>query len=229
MRARRQAPALEASDREVGSSTTLKVVIASLIALTSLLGAVGAWRASEASEGAASAERKGFAELVASRREQARVRAGLDATFFDYIRAKAYGEQARILRRQAAGAAREDAVRLNAEARALATLSAKVAAVVDPDALNDDGELALGEKFLLDYQEAGRRADLDPRAEFRESDDLGVKSEWLVLTTAVMIAAAFFFTLAQVSRTRTRLLYLGVGLLVLVAASAALAVLEVFA
>jgi hypothetical protein len=224
---RRRAPALEAPEREAGASTTLKVVIASLIAVTSLLGAVGAWRASEASDGAASAERKGFAELVASRREKAQIRSRLDETIFDYVRANTYREQARLLGRQAAVASREDAARLRAEAQAVTELSRRVRGFVPPDALTADGALALNQKFAREYEVAKGRLGLDASPEFRESDKLSSKSEWLVLTTAVMIAAAFFFTLAQVSRRRARVLYLGVGMVVLVAAGLSLALLEV--
>jgi hypothetical protein len=216
-------------DTDAGASTILKTVIAALIALTSLLGAVGAWRASEASDNAASAERKGFAELVASRREQARIRARLDATLFDYMRAKAYGEQARLLRRQAIGASREDAARLRSEATALAEVSRTIGTYVDPDAVDDEDELVLSQKFLLDYEHAKTLADLDPKLEFDEADEASEKSEWLVLTTTGMIAAAFFLTLAQVARTRdrrARAIFLGAGIAVMLAAAAALAIFE---
>jgi hypothetical protein len=131
-----------------------------------------------------------------------------------------------VLAGRARSAAPPDAARLRAEAAALNRVSRRIRDFVDRDAVTPDGEFVLDEKLKRDLELAERRLDLDPKPELRQADDLSSKSEWLVLTTTVMIAAAFFFTLAQVSRKRARALYLSIGLIVLVAAAASLAMLE---
>ena len=50
-----------------------RVLIPVLIALTSVLGAVGAWRASAASGAAAGAERRAFADTVAAEQQRAAI------------------------------------------------------------------------------------------------------------------------------------------------------------
>jgi hypothetical protein len=225
VRRRTPAPGRARPDREV-DGTTLKVVIASLIAFTSLLSAVGAWRAAEADDNAASQERKAFADVVAAGRERAQIAARIDEAVFDFIRSQVYARQAGVLAGRARSAARPDAARLRAEAAALNRVSRRIRDFVDRDAVTPDGEFVIDEKLKRDFDVAERRLDLDPKPELRQADDLSSKSEWLVLTTTVMIAAAFFFTLAQVSRKRARALYMSIGLIVLVAAAASLAMLE---
>jgi hypothetical protein len=202
------------------------VVAASLIALTSLLGAIAAWRAEVASMKGDDAERKGFADNVENEQQKARIRSSLQDDLVTYQRARSVQALAKGLREQARTASSADAARLAVEAAANEKLAKDVLSRLDTDALRPDGTLDLSRKYELEYALASSHSDLDPKPEFAGSDILAKKSERLVGLTALLIAAAFFFTLAQISRRGLKLLYLGGGLTVLLTASVLLLLVE---
>lgn len=209
------------------SSTRFKIVVASLIALTSLLAALAAWRAEVASMKGEDSERKGFADSVANEQAAAQIRSGLQDTLLSYERAQFYRAQAIAFRKRAARAPAADGARLRAQATAQEGLAKVVLGTIDRDALRPDGSLDLKRKFQLDYTLAKSAQDIDSKPDFARSDSFSTKSERLVGLTAMLIAAAFFFTLAQVTRRRTKPLYVGGGLIVLVAATVLFVIVEV--
>lgn len=209
-------------------STRFRIAVASLIAFTSLLAALAAWRAEAASLKGDEVERKGFAESVADEHVKARIHSTTEQDLIAYDRALSYFAQARALQHEAAVATSGDAVRLRTQARAHRELGTRLLrGEVSPDALRRDGSLDLEREFEINYAQAKLHTDLDPTPEFHEADTLSVRSERDVGLTALLIAAAFFFTLGQVAMRRTRMLYVAGGGAVLVSASVLLLLVEV--
>lgn len=208
-------------------STRLRVVIASLIATTSLVAAVGAWRASLASSASSGADRKGFADSVTRSRAVAEIRAALAATLLDYARARSYAEQAKALRAQARRAPPAERARLVAIAESKERLEQVARNSIDADALRPDGTLDLDRKFDFELSLQRSTQDMDPREEFARGNALNTKTERLVGITALLVSGALFFTLAQVSRRRVYLLYLAAGAVVLGTSTILLIVVEV--
>jgi hypothetical protein len=205
----------------------MRILMASLIAFTSVLGAVGAWLASVASGAAGDADRKGFADNVARTQQRTAILIRTDAILLDYVRMRAYEDQAAALRDQAQGATLVDATRLEAQADGDQKLAEFLKSNLDPDAIRPDGTLDLRQKFQIEFALAESQQDLDPVPDFATSDRMRSKSEHLVGLTALFIAAALFLTIAQVSKTNARRLYLAGGLVVLVGTAALLFVVEV--
>jgi hypothetical protein len=202
-----------------------RVLVPALIALTSLLGAVGAWRASSASGGAAGAERQAFADTVAAEQERAAIETIIGSIEFDYARRLALQQSAAALRAQAAADEPEEASRLTA--LAAAQEAAAAAYVIDADALAPDGSLDLDGKREVEWGLAASQQDLDPAPEMALAADLRTKSQRLVGLTAFLIAAALFLTLAEVSRNpRVETLYWHGGAAVLVVSAVLLIVVE---
>jgi hypothetical protein len=200
-------------------------LIPALIAVTSLLGAVGAWRASTASGGAAGAERQAFADTVAAEQQRAAIETIVGSIEFGYARRLALQESASALRAEAETAAPETAARLTA--LAAAQEAAAAAYVIDADALAPDGSLDLEAKRQVEWGLAASQQDLDPAPEMARAADLRVKSQRLVGLTAFLIAAALFLTLAEVSRNpRVEILYWHGGAAVLVVSAVLLTVVE---
>jgi hypothetical protein len=204
----------------VHKSARFRVVVALLIALTSLLGALAAWRAEAASIKGDSAERKGYAQNVAAERWNAQIRGTLQSTLLNYQRAQVSLTLAKALRTEAGTSAPADAARLRAEARADESLGNQVLTQVDPDALNPNGSLNLKRQYTLQQAVARSSEDIESKDEYLIADHQAKKSERLVGLTALLIAAAFFFTLVPVGRRRATIpIYLGGGLVVLVSAT----------
>ncbi len=206
------------------SGRRFKLLLGALIAATTFLGALGSWRATEARGEARSAERKAVSNQRMAVQQETVIRAGLAATELDYMRRTSLLAAAAELRIQAANdpvlAADMTAV---ANAYELAAFNQQV----DPDALRPDGTLDLEAKFDLEWYSAGLRQDLDPRPEFAEADAMRLKAERIVGVTALFVAAALLFTLAEISRhERGRRLYFFGGIGVGMAATALLTILE---
>jgi hypothetical protein len=200
-------------------------LIPALIAVTSLLGAVGAWRASTASGGAAGAERQAFADTVAAEQQHAAIETIVGSIEFSYARRLALQESATSLRAEAETAEPEAAARLTA--LAAAQEAAAAAYVIDADALAPDGSLDLEAKRQVEWGLASSQQDLDPAPEMARAADLRARSQRLVGLTAFLIAAALFLTLAEVTRNpRVEILYWHGGVAVLVVSAVLLIVVE---
>ncbi len=196
------------------SGRRFKLLITALIAATTFLGALGSWRATEAGGSARRAERKAVADERAAVLQETVIRAGIAATELDYMRRTSLLAAAAELRSSAEqdATAAPDLIALAASYE-LAAFNQPI----DPDALRPDGTLDLEAKFDLEWYAAGLRQDLDPGPEFDEAEAMRLKSERIVGVTALFVAAALLFTLAEVSRhDRGRRFYflggLGVGL-----------------
>ena len=191
-----------------------RVLIPVLIALTSVLGAIGTWRTSNASGAAAGAERRAFADTVAAEQQRAAIETVVGSIEFGFARRLALQQSAASVRSDAAAAEPEEAARLTT--LAAAQEAAAAAYVIDPDALHPDGSLDLEGKREVEWGLASDLQDLDPGPEMDRAVELRAKSQRLVGLTAFFIAAALFFTLAQVSRNRrVEILYWTGGLAVL--------------
>ena len=202
-----------------------RALIPILIALTSVLGAVGTWRTSAASGAAAGAERRAFADTVAAEQQRAAIETVVGSIEFSYARRQALQESAVALRDDAAEAEGDEAARLNA--LAAAREAAAAAYVIDADALRPDGSLDLDAKREVEWGLASDLQDLDPAPEMDRAAALRARSQRLVGLTAFFIAAALFFTLAQVSRSRrVEILYWNGGLGVLAVSVVLLSVVE---
>jgi hypothetical protein len=200
-------------------------LIPALIAVTSLLGAVGAWRASTASGGAAGAERQAFADTVAAEQQRAAIETIVGSIEFSFARRRALQESAAALRAEAEGAEPAAAARLTVLAAAQEAAAAVY--VIDADALAPDGTLDLEAKRQVEWGLASSQQDLDPAPELARAADLRARSQRLVGLTAFLIAAALFLTLAEVTRNpRVEVLYWHGGVAVLVVSAVLLIVVE---
>jgi hypothetical protein len=207
------------------------VLVAALIGVSAVIGSVTAWRAEEASRAAEHADRRGIGDRVADQRARAEISADLQNIFFDYVRAQAARARAQAIAAELRRVPADDRDRLAAEAAADNALSREILDGIDADAFRNgrDTPIDLTRKFQIEYRLAQQSTDLDPTPEFDEAHAQRTKSERLVGLTALLIVAAFFFTLAQVLRRGPTRLYVVSGLAVLVASASLLVVLEVSA
>lgn len=202
-----------------------RALIPVLIALTSVLGAIGAWRASAASGAAAAAERRAFSNTVDAEQMRTIIESGLGRIEFSYARALALYVSAGVLRDEAATAG-------TGQQRLLSLAAAQEAEAgsywIDAGAVGPDGSLDLEAKREADWTAAAYTQDLDPEPEMARAAALRSTSQRLVGLTAFFIAAALFFTLAEVTRsTRAGALYWLGGASVLVVSTALLVIVEV--
>ena len=203
-----------------------RALIPVLIALTSVLGSIAAWRASTASGAAAGFERRAFANTLTAEQEGARIESDLASVEFTHARATALEAAAAALRGQVEGSEAAGAATLAALADAYDAAATSLGLFVTVGVLPDgslDLEAARAEQWAL----AGDLQDLDPAEETAAAEHLRAKSQRLVGLTALLIAAALFLTLAEVSRRRVVAdLYWRGGVLVLATSVVLLIVVE---
>ncbi len=203
-----------------------RALIPLLIALTSVLGSVAAWRASAASGAAGASERWAFANTLTAEQQGSRIETELASLEFTHARRTALEAAATALRSQADGV-EAGAASLEALADAYEAAAATLAQFISADAVGPDGRLDLEGMREAQWALAADLADLDPSEETAEAESLRSKSQRLVGLTALLIAAALFLTLAEVSRRRRVAdLYWRGGVVVLAAAVVLLMVVE---
>lgn len=210
-----------------GASARLRIIIAVLIATTSVFGAVAAWRAAVAGSEATAFERKAFDDEVARERARAAILNSLDSTFSSYIRSEEAKRRYEVLKEKAQSAQGVDKEQSLAEAEAYRNLAEINVAGIRVDSLRPDGTLDLERAFEIEWDQAQRAEDIDPEPDFIAADDALEKSERLVGLTALMIAAAFFLTLAEISKTVAHRAYFLGGTGVLSIATVLLLLVEV--
>jgi hypothetical protein len=194
-----------------------RALIPVLIALTSVLGSLAAWRASAASGAAGGAERRAFANTLASQQESARIETELASLEFTHARRTALEAAAGALRARAAADPAEGA-RLEALAGAYEAAAASLGLFIGVDAVEPDGGLDREGMRAEQWALAADLQDLNPAEETAAAQSLRAKSQRLVGLTALLIAAALFLTLAEVSRRHlVAVLYWRGGVLVLAA------------
>lgn len=204
-----------------------RTLIPVLIALTSVLGSVAAWRASAASGAAGASERWAFANTLTAEQQDSRIETELASLEFTHARRTALEAAATALRAQADGMEAAEAAPLEALADAYEAAAATLAQFISADAVGPDGRLDLEGMREAQWALAADLADLDPSEETAEAESLRNKSQRLVGLTALLIAAALFLTLAEVSRRRLVAdLYWRGGVVVLAAAVVLLMVVE---
>jgi hypothetical protein len=225
---------------ESGRSTkTLRRNVAILITIASVTAAAAAWRAEDRARIAEEKDREGFAQGIALEQARALIYSNLEDVVIAYARARAAIAEASALRAQAAKVAPDEADRLRAQAAADDARAGGILDSINPDAFVRGSSArtisatslagtAPGDDSKLQVDLAFRKTeeDLDPEPEFEQANQSFSKSDFDVGFAALAIAAAFFFTLAQISRTRATLLYVTGGLGALVASIVGLCVVE---
>ena len=166
------------------------------------------------------ADGAGFANSVAEQQAQASIHATVANDLVEYERARSYQAQATAFLHQATRALPADAQRLRVQATLDADLGTRILSFLNVDAFGPGHAFEPNKEFEIDFALARTNADFDSATEFAAAEHQATKADRLVGLTVLLIAAAFFFTLAQVSSRRsTAKLYLWGGLMVLLSAT----------
>lgn len=197
-----------------------------LIALTSVLGSLAAWRAAAASAEAGGAERRAFANTLAAQQESSRIETELASLEFTHSRRTALQAAADALRARAGVVEGAEAAQAAALADAYESAAGALGLFVTAE-VRPDGSLDLEALRAEQWALAADLQDLDPAEETAAAQALRSRSQRLVGLTALLITAALFLTLAGVSRRqRVAVLYWRGGVLILAASVVLLILVE---
>jgi hypothetical protein len=212
-----QAPARSRSTR--GPGPRARLVIAILIAATSVLAGVATWRSDAADR--ARSDALNAADIQARDRQGAieEIDANLNDSRITLVRVRVDERRAHALSAQARapGISPETRARARALAAGYTAMAATIRERVDPDVLAEGATPAAFKRARqLLIATAVSRRDLDPRPELRQADDHNQRSEDLRELAVGALIAALFLTCAEVWRSRWYRLFLGLGVAAIV-------------
>jgi hypothetical protein len=221
------------------SSKNFRRNAAVLITVASVAAAAAAWRAEDRARIAEEKDREGFAQDVALEQAKAQIYSGLEDVVIDFARARSLMAEASALRAEALKAAPAEADLLTAQADVDDVRAGGILDSINPDAfVKGSGTRTISaislagserggaSKFRVDLNFRKTSRDLESEPEFEEANQNFTKSDLDVGFAALAIASAFFFTLAQISRTRATYVYLVGGTTALIASIVALSIVE---
>jgi len=178
------------------SSDYFKTIVAVLIALVTVTGALVAWRASLANSSAGDADFAGLTATLNTEETRTLNKANLYANYQAYVSYVQYNELGNLVNADLKSAAPEAAPNLEhqkVEAWDLATANQYFfpSRYLDREG-NYDTQRQLGEAWA----EAGLGKDLNPEPHFTEADRLRIRANWLVGTITALAGALLLYTVA---------------------------------
>jgi hypothetical protein len=199
------------------SDNRMETFVALLIAVVTVIGAIVAWRASVADDGAGDAD---FAGLKASlNAEETRALNAVNA--YEH-----YGAYTTYWRYNALGnaladeieAAPDEAVDVLDRQRAEAYDLADANQDLFPNRfLNRDGTYSVARETGEAWADAAREKDLNPDPQYAEADKLRTKANQLLGTITLLGLALVVYTLVETVEGRSRLIFVGLGTLLALA------------
>lgn len=198
-------------------SERLNTVVAILIAVVTVLGAIIAWRASVFDDGAGDAD---FAGLhAAANYQEAKALSRVNAyehfaVFISYYRNRQVAEG---LEKLAAGADGARAKELQKQAREAAELAnASLTLLAQNNAaryLNRDDTYALNREIGAMMAQAAKQKDLNFGAQFDEAEVLRTKTARMLMTIVVLGISLVFFTLVETFEGRLQYAMIALGVI----------------
>ncbi len=186
----------------------LETVVAILIALITVTGALVAWRASVAADGAGDADNGGLRAMLNV--EETRASNGVNGY-------EAYGAFVNYARYQRLGSLLEDDPALDAERADANDLALANQFLFDNKFLNRDGTYDLQRQLGELWADASRERDLNPEPQFQEADKLRARSNWLLAVVAFLAVGLVLLTLVEAVADRLQTVFTGLGAVILVA------------
>ena len=227
------------SEREK-PSIQIKTILATLIALSTILGAIFAWRASSASGGASGADEDALL-AISNRLEIENVtRTSVYQHLQGYVRylanrgvSESFDEEAsrkfqEVIANNGEFADPEAEAQIQLLQEQLAQRgqealdrAAMAQYFLNPDYLRQDGTYDTAREIGEAVAEASRYRDVDPVPHFARADRLRNKTGNLLAVLLVLASAVWCFVLAQVLSKPGQYIAMGVGILILVAGASA--------
>ncbi len=196
-------------------SPRFQTLIAVLIAMVTVTGAIVAWRAATIGSEADDAEREGLLSTIVRERVDATNRTWLYndlRTFALYTEYQALADRlAQDAQTYREAGDEDEADRLAREAERYRLLSDNLRRFLFEGYITSEGTYDADAFLARRWAEAARKADLEPQDDLALADTLRLRAQRLVGGTIFLASALLLLTLAQISRSGLRYLFLAGG------------------
>jgi hypothetical protein len=185
------------ADTSSESNNRFKTIIAILIALVTVTGAIVAWRAAVAGGDAGDADLAGIAATLNTEETRTLNKANLYANYQAYANYVRYNELGNLIATDLENASSDEAAQLEqqkAEAWDVATTNQ---GFFPNRYLDEQGNYDIQRELGEAWAEAQQIKDLNPEPHFAEADHLRSKANWLVGAIIILSIALLFYTLAE--------------------------------
>lgn len=211
---------------QADSSDRFTTLVAIMIALVALIGAVVAWRASVAEDASGDADYAGLRAAINVEETRALDTSTAYAQYGAYVTYQRNSALGDLIAEDMDKATEDEAVILNsqrADAHDVATASERL---FQQRFLNRDGSYGVQRQLGEMWADASKERDLNPEPQFVEADRLRVKSNSLLAAVGVLALALVVYTLIESANGRAQWMLFALGTLLAIGGAAAAVVLE---
>jgi hypothetical protein len=198
-------------------SQRLETIVAILIAIATVAGAVIAWRASVADDGAGDADFAGLRASVLSEQTKALNDVNAYESYGSYTNYKRYQELGDLLEADQASAPEADAALLDRQRADNHDLSLSNQRLFPNKFLDRDGSYNVKRQLGEMWADAAKENDLNPDPQFSEADQLRSKANSLLGAVTILAVALVFYTLVEAVGDRMKYVLAGLGSLCMLA------------
>lgn len=202
-----------------------KTVIAVLIAVVTVIGAMVAWRASLASGSAGDADLTGVTATLDTEETRTLNKANLYANYQAYTNYMLHNELGNLIAADLEHASTDETPHLQQQKTAAWDVAITDQNFFRSRYLDKDGNYNTERDLGEAWAEAGQQKDLNPEPHFAAADQLRAKANWLVGTLIILALALLVYTIAEGMSHRFKYaLALGGTVFLLIGVGTALAV-----
>lgn len=197
----------------------LATLVAILIALATVIGAVVAWRASVAADGAGDADFAGLRATV--NLEETRALASVTAyeNYSAFMNYRRYEDLGNLLVEAQNQLDEDEAAALEPERVSAHDLALANQQLFPNKFLNRDGSYALRREMGEIFADAAKEKELQPDGQYAEADALRDKTNQLLIAVTILAVALVFYTLVETVGKRLQYGFVAIGLLCTLAGS----------
>jgi hypothetical protein len=198
-------------------SQRLETLVAILIAIATVVGAVVAWRSSVADDGAGDADFAGLRASVLAEETRALNYVNAYENYGSYANYRRYNEMGNLIEADEASAPEPELADLERQRADNNDLAISNQRLFPNKFLDRDGSYNVKRQMGEMWADAAKENDLNPDPQFVEADQLRAKANWLLAVVALLAVALVFYTLVESLGQRMKYVMVTLGSLCMVA------------
>ncbi|CAG0935397.1 hypothetical protein TFLX_04235 [Thermoflexales bacterium] len=201
-------------------------IVAIMIAVVAVIGAIVAWRASVADDASGDADYGGLRAAINAEETRALNASTAYTHYGAYVTYLRYNNLGDLIVTDMEQTTEEEAVRLNRQRADAHDIALANERLFPQRFLNRNGSYSVQRELGELWADAARDRDLNPEPQFAEADRLRTKSNALLAVVGVLGLALVFYTLIEAAAGRWKMLLFASGTLLAASATIAALVLE---
>ena len=179
------------------SGSRFKIIVAVLIALVAVVGAVAAWRSALIDDEAGDEDFAGLAAVINAQETHTSSNSMMYANYRAYTAYVRYNELGNLIDDDLPDVSESEADTLEHQMQEAWTLAIGASYFFPNRYLNRDGTYDTDRELGEAWADAAQQKDLYPEQHFARADRLRAKSSWLVAVIVLLTVSVWFYTLAE--------------------------------